>query len=174
MSSEATSALYKVEEKPFSGKKLSREELEKELKLPAFPDMVQFIWEQTQTARSSGKGAFSPDAFIQVALQHACSYSRPARGCTISLKPVSYYHILFQIVRYLRLCLARSAGVIIPTNETLTHPSDFTPEIGRYLKQVVESSPETVDHYLEIVHKLLSAAAGKILLDIILVKNMKP
>lgn len=64
-------------------------------------------------------------------------------------------------MRYLRLCLARSAGVIIPTNETLTHPSEFTPEIGRYLKQVVESSSETVDHYLEIVHKLLSAAAGK-------------
>lgn len=129
VSSEAIASLYKVEEKPFSGKKLSKEDLDKELVLPAYPDMVKFIWDQIQLSRSGSKSAFSPDAFSQ-------------------------------IVKYLRLCLARSAGVVLPTNETLTHPSEFTPKIGRYLKQVVESNFETINNYLEIVHKLLSAATG--------------
>ncbi|KAJ1522342.1 hypothetical protein ONE63_002635 [Megalurothrips usitatus] len=129
VSSEAIASLYKVEEKPFSGNKLSKEDLDKQLILPAYPDMVQFIWEQSQISRTGSKAAFATEAFVQ-------------------------------IVKYLRLCLARSAGVVIPTNETLTHPSEYTPKIGRYLKDIVESKAETVDHYLEIVHKLLSAAAG--------------
>ncbi|XP_034253765.1 proteasome adapter and scaffold protein ECM29 [Thrips palmi] len=131
VSSEAISSLFKVEEKPFSGKKLSKEDLDKELVLPAYPDMVKYIWEQTQVSRSGGKSPFSPDAFVQ-------------------------------IVKYLRLCLARSAGVFVPTNETLTHPSEFTPNIGRYLKEIVDTKAETIDHYLEIVHKLLSTAASSL------------
>lgn len=71
----------------------------------------------------------------------------------------NFFHPL-QIVKYLRLCLSRSASVFVPTNETLTHPSEFTPKIGRYLKEIVETKAETIDHYLEIVHKLLSTAAS--------------
>lgn len=66
VSSEAISSLFKVEEKPFSGKKLSKEDLDKELVLPAYPDMVKYIWDQTQVSRSGNKSPFSPDAFVQV------------------------------------------------------------------------------------------------------------
>ena len=67
------------------------------------------------------------------------------------------------MIKYLRVCLAHSAGVTSP-REGLELPNESTPKVGRYLRQLHGSKPNILDAYLNLVHQLLVANPGKLAL----------
>jgi proteasome component ECM29 len=69
------------------------------------------------------------------------------------------YFFFLQMLTYMRLCLARSAGVPLKKCEVVQHPSHFTPLISRYLRQLHQrqAGSETLDQYLNFIQQLLTA-----------------
>lgn len=66
-----------------------------------------------------------------------------------------------QMLLYLRVCLAQSAGVKI-TMEQLEHPCEASPLIGRYLRNLYSSNPGVLDSYLQFVFKLTEVKPGTV------------
>lgn len=74
-----------------------------------------------------------------------------------------------QIVRYLRMCLAYSAGAT-PQSMRLTDMQDDAPAIGHYIRTLLSSEPPSsgfkgaetnpVHIYLVLLQQLLSAVGG--------------
>ncbi|KOC60812.1 Proteasome-associated protein ECM29 like protein [Habropoda laboriosa] len=58
--------------------------------------------------------------------------------------------VLFNIINYLRICLAKCANVTV-FNELLQHPCESTPLIARYLENLYKEKPETLHNYLDII-----------------------
>lgn len=79
-----------------------------------------------------------------------------------------------QIVLYLRMCLAHSAGVV-PTSQSLADMQDHAPAIGRYIRNLMSGnhisfsstssskSAETnpVQIYIGLLQQLLAGVGGK-------------
>ncbi|XP_053558665.1 proteasome adapter and scaffold protein ECM29 [Bombina bombina] len=118
-------------------------------KLPSFPVMVQHIVEKAYHRMKS------PVNFVN----------------TTSVLPFNPAAFL-EIILYLRMCLAHSAGVT-PTTQSLADMQDQAPAIGRYIRELVSSNIPTtgspsaktqdanpVEMYIGLLHQLLSSSAG--------------
>lgn len=81
---------------------------------------------------------------------------------TISVNTVKIFLLcnLFQIISYLRVCLAKSAN-IPARNEPLQHPCEYSPLIGRYLEKLYKNQPEILNNYLDMILLLSHSSAGK-------------
>ncbi|XP_011494527.1 PREDICTED: proteasome-associated protein ECM29 homolog [Ceratosolen solmsi marchali] len=55
-----------------------------------------------------------------------------------------------EIISYLRICLAKSSNIAIES-DSLEHPCEFTPLIGRYLEKLYNENPSSLYHYIDIV-----------------------
>lgn len=64
--------------------------------------------------------------------------------------------LLKEVVLYLRLCMAADAG-IETTNEQISHPSDSSPLISKYLNQL---EPELLEAYVTMLFRLLKDDSG--------------
>lgn len=105
---------------------------------------------------------------------------------TVTLKRISHLDFLeeliwyssfcLQIVLYLRMCLAHSAGVV-PTSQSLADMQDHAPAIGRYIRTLMSSSQATsssssssssksgetnpVQIYIGLLQQLLAGVGGR-------------
>ena len=72
--------------------------------------------------------------------------------------------MLFQIVMYLRMCLAYNAGVV-PRLESTQAMQEQAPVIAKYVKQLLQQQSHKgkgpVQTYIELIKNLLSAIGGK-------------
>lgn len=68
--------------------------------------------------------------------------------------------LYFQIISYLRICLARSSNITVQ-NDSLEHPSEFTPLIGRYLEKLYKENPDSLYHYVDSVVLFAQVTGGK-------------
>ncbi|KAM4708609.1 proteasome adapter and scaffold protein ECM29 [Discoglossus pictus] len=118
-------------------------------KLPSFPVMVRHIMEKAYHRMKA------PGNFVS---------ATPA----LPFNPAAF----LEIILYLRMCLAHSAGVT-PITQSIADMQDQAPALGRYIRELVSSSftsPESssmkngdtnpVEMYISLLHQLLSAAAG--------------
>lgn len=90
--------------------------------------------------------------------------------CSDSLLCVHSFSLFFQIVLYLRMCLAHSAGAT-PLSARLADMQDDAPAIGRYVRSLLSSQPQTsgskdsesnpVHVYIDLLQQLLSAVGGE-------------
>ncbi|XP_063770752.1 proteasome adapter and scaffold protein ECM29 isoform X2 [Pseudophryne corroboree] len=118
-------------------------------KLPPFPVMVSHILEKASTRMKT------PVKFVT----------------TTSVLPFNPAAFL-EIILYLRMCLAHSAGVD-PTCQSLADMQDQAPALGRYVRELISgdhAAPEPfsskngdlnpVEMYISLIQQLLSAAGG--------------
>lgn len=134
VSSEAIKALYGTPHRN------ERDQLNsKEYFLPEFPQLIVYINWRTQTRMSSNEKFYIGNHVI------------PYNVATFN-----------EIINYLRLCLAKSAGILIQGGIINNHPCEHTPIIRRYLKELFEKDPKYLDGYLEIIMPLNHATADKI------------
>nr|XP_015201351.1 PREDICTED: proteasome-associated protein ECM29 homolog isoform X1 [Lepisosteus oculatus] len=115
--------------------------------MPSFPDMVSYIQEKaSQRMKTPAKYIVGTTAL---------PFNPSAFG---------------EIILYLRMCLAYSAGVT-PTSQSLADMQDSTPAIARYVQsllseeQLSSSSPKAADTnpvqvYIDLLQQLLSAIGG--------------
>lgn len=104
------------------------------------------------------------------------------RDIYLATLPVNRHHFFFfsnlvsclQIVLYLRMCLAHSAGAT-PVSKSLADMQDDAPAIGRYIHTLLSNQPLTsssstgtkgaevnpVQVYMELLQQLLSAVGGE-------------
>ncbi|XP_015114658.1 proteasome adapter and scaffold protein ECM29 [Diachasma alloeum] len=134
VASEAVKALYGTAHRN------ARDKLdEKELFLPDFPQLVLYINWQMGTRITSKR-------VIRVG-----NHTLPYNIATFN-----------EIVSYLRLCLAKSAGVRIQGGLSDSHPCEHTPLIGRYLKELLKKDKKSIDAYLEIIKCLNQATSDTV------------
>ncbi|OXU22910.1 hypothetical protein TSAR_016170 [Trichomalopsis sarcophagae] len=120
--SEALKSLYGTSYKNERSKCLA-----KEVALPDFPQLMSYIHSKVQVRVNSNNKV------------------------TVGNKILPFNTATFvEIISYLRLCLARSANVVIQ-NDSIEHPSEFTPLIGRYLEKLYKENPDSLYHYVDIV-----------------------
>ncbi|XP_041951493.1 proteasome adapter and scaffold protein ECM29 [Alosa sapidissima] len=111
--------------------------------VPSFPEMVRFIQEKAAQRMKT------PDKYIV--------------GTTaLPFNPSAFEEIMM----YLRMCLAHSAGVT-PTSQNLMDMQDDAPAIGRYVQSLLsaETSPKgdeanPVQVYMDLLQQLLTAVGG--------------
>ncbi|XP_072904697.1 proteasome adapter and scaffold protein ECM29 [Hemitrygon akajei] len=115
--------------------------------LPAFPEMVHYIQDKaSQRIKTSAK---------YITGTH-----------TLPFNPATYT----EIILYLRMCLAHSAGVI-PASQSFVDMQDQAPAIGCYVRNLVSStliSPSSsknwdidpVQGYIDLLEQLLSTIGG--------------
>ncbi|XP_012265500.2 proteasome adapter and scaffold protein ECM29 [Athalia rosae] len=105
--------------------------------LPDFPKLVTYIHSKMQARLSETTGTVS-----------------------IGSKTLPYnITTCTEIITYLRLCLAKSAE--IPShNEPIQHPSEYSPLIGTYLRNLFQTCPEPLNNYLDIILLLIQVTAG--------------
>ncbi|XP_064414526.1 proteasome adapter and scaffold protein ECM29 [Latimeria chalumnae] len=118
-------------------------------RMPSFPDMVNYIQEK------ASQRIKTPAKYV-------------TGNSTLPFNPAAYG----EIIMYLRLCLAHSAGVA-PTSQSLADMQDHAPAIGRYIRNLMadslisssssssksgEASP--VQIYIDLLQQLLSAVGG--------------
>ncbi|XP_072526756.1 proteasome adapter and scaffold protein ECM29 [Salminus brasiliensis] len=129
---------------------LSSKKTEKEgaKPMPSFPEMVSYIQEKAAERMKS------PAKYI-------------VGTSTLPFNPATFQ----EIILYLRMCLAHSAGVT-PTSQSLIDMQDDAPLIGHYVRSLLanetppsssapkgsEASP--VQIYMELLQQLLSAVGG--------------
>nr|XP_020646751.1 proteasome-associated protein ECM29 homolog isoform X2 [Pogona vitticeps] len=115
--------------------------------MPSFPEMVQYIQEKASHRMKT------PAKYMT--------------GTTVMpFNPATFG----EIVLYLRMCLAHSAGVV-PTSQSLADMQDHAPAIGRYIRNLLsghvitsssskggESNP--VQIYISLLQQLLSGVGG--------------
>ncbi|XP_056374752.1 proteasome adapter and scaffold protein ECM29 [Hyla sarda] len=116
------------------------------LKLPSFPVMVDHIMEKASSRMKT------PVKFVT----------------TTSVLPFNPAAFL-EIILYLRMCLAHSAGVD-PTCQSLADMQDQAPALGRYVRKLMSNdvtSPDSkngdmnpVEMYISLIQQLLSASGG--------------
>ncbi|KAM8960529.1 proteasome adapter and scaffold protein ECM29 [Pelodytes ibericus] len=118
-------------------------------KLPSFPVMVSHILEKASSRMKT------PVKFVT----------------TTSVLPFNPAAFL-EIILYLRMCLAHSAGVT-PTSQSLADMQDQAPALGRYIRELMSSSfsaPESsnskngdmnpVEMYISLIQQLITAVGG--------------
>lgn len=78
-----------------------------------------------------------------------------------------FFSLCSQIVLYLRMCLAHSAGVT-PLTTRLADMQDDAPAIGRYVHAMLSSESQSkgsegnpVHVYMDLLQQLLSAVGGE-------------
>ncbi|XP_014217029.1 proteasome-associated protein ECM29 homolog [Copidosoma floridanum] len=99
----------------------------KEVVLPDFPQLMSYIYSQVQT-RLTGN--------LKI---------------TVGNKVLPFNIVTFaEVISYLRICLAKSSNITVHI-DSLEHPSEFTPLIGRYLEKLHEENPDSLYHYVDIV-----------------------
>lgn len=69
---------------------------------------------------------------------------------------------------YLRLCLAKGAGVDVRSRELLIHPCDFSPLIGKYLREIHQANKVVLDNYLSLIEMYLTATSSLVPLNCLL------
>ncbi|KAM3938188.1 proteasome adapter and scaffold protein ECM29 isoform 2-T2 [Leptodactylus fuscus] len=117
------------------------------VKLPSFPVMVSHIMEKASSRMKT------PVKFVT----------------TTSVLPFNPAAFL-EIILYLRMCLAHSAGVD-PTCQSLADMQDQAPALGRYVRELMSNDitvPDSskngemnpVEMYISLIQQLLSAAGG--------------
>ncbi|KAM9818443.1 proteasome adapter and scaffold protein ECM29 isoform 2-T2 [Syngnathus typhle] len=114
--------------------------------IPSFPDMVAYIQEE------ASQRIKTPAKYI-------------VGTSVIPFNPSAFA----EIVHYLRMCLAYSAGAR-PQSMRLSNMQDDAPAIGQYVRTLLSSEPPSsgskgaetnpVHIYLELLQQLLSAAGG--------------
>ncbi|XP_069674508.1 proteasome adapter and scaffold protein ECM29 isoform X2 [Periplaneta americana] len=119
-----------------------------ELVLPQFCDMAHYLVERAAVKMQSAT------------TRHVVG------NHTLPFSPATFAEML----TYLRLCLARSADVPLKTREVVQHPSQFTPLISRYLRQLhqTQAGCEILDQYLGLIQQLLTASPSIIPLTCLL------
>ncbi|CAB1445956.1 unnamed protein product, partial [Pleuronectes platessa] len=123
-----------------------RSEKEGHKPMPSFPDMVAHVQEK------AAQRIKTPAKYI-------------VGTSTIPFNPSAFG----EIVLYLRMCLAHSAGAR-PMSTRLTDMQDDAPAIGRYIHSLLSSEPQQsvskgseanpVHVYIELLQQLLSAVGG--------------
>ncbi|XP_040273233.1 proteasome adapter and scaffold protein ECM29 [Bufo bufo] len=125
----------------------SSENEEKPVKLPPFPVMVSHIMEKASSRMKT------PVKFVTTT-------------SVLPFNPASF----LEIILYLRMCLAHSAGVD-PTCQSLADMQDQAPALRRYVKELMSKDVTALDPskngdlnpvemYISLVQQLLSAAGG--------------
>lgn len=116
--------------------------------MPSFPEMVSYIQEKAAERMKS------PAKFI-------------VGTSTLPFNPATFQ----EIVLYLRMCLAHSAGAT-PTSQSLIDMQDDAPIIGRYVQSLLENETpppssalkggdtSPVQVYMDLLQQLLSAVGG--------------
>ncbi|KAM9398683.1 proteasome adapter and scaffold protein ECM29 [Salvelinus alpinus] len=118
--------------------------------MPSFPDMVAYIQEKAAQRMKT------PAKYI-------------VGTYTLPFNPSAFA----EIVLYLRMCLAHSAGAT-PVSKSLADMQDDAPAIGRYINTLLSNDPLTspsstgtkgaevnpVQVYMELLQQLLSAVGG--------------
>jgi proteasome component ECM29 len=120
-------------------RKSAKEAIDKKDVLPDFVDMLKHVLAQATIRAKTQKKHVIADKVL-------------------AFHPTIYVEIL----NFLRLCLATSAGAE-PSKEALEEPEYAAPAITRYLSKMVESSSEgrkNVEGFIEFADKLLSATHG--------------
>nr|XP_033335253.1 proteasome adapter and scaffold protein ECM29 [Megalopta genalis] len=141
ISSEARKALYGALHKNKSDAQETNQVV-----LPDFQKMVTYIYSKMQTRMPT-----STDGKIN-----------------IESKVLPYSVAVFtQIINYLRICLARSANVVV-SNEPLQHPCESTPLIARYVETLYKSQPEILNNYLDMILLLSHVSADQCSLQALL------
>ncbi|XP_047434577.1 proteasome adapter and scaffold protein ECM29 [Mugil cephalus] len=115
-------------------------------KMPSFPDMVAYIQEK------AAQRIKTPAKYI-------------VGTSTIPFNPSAFGEIML----YLRMCLAHSAGAA-PMSTRLSDMQDDAPAIGRYVHSLLSSEPQPsvskgseanpVHVYMDLLQQLLSAVGG--------------
>ncbi|KAL6466788.1 hypothetical protein MHYP_G00245920 [Metynnis hypsauchen] len=125
-----------------------RTEKERSKPMPSFPEMVSYIQEKASERMKS------PAKYI-------------IGTSTLPFNPATFE----EIILYLRMCLAHSAGAT-PTSQSLIDMQDDAPLIGRYIRSLLanEASPSSsapkgcetspVQGYMDLLQQLLSAVGG--------------
>ncbi|XP_017564838.2 proteasome adapter and scaffold protein ECM29 [Pygocentrus nattereri] len=120
-----------------------RTEKEGSKPMPSFPEMVSYIQEKASERMKS------PAKYI-------------IGTSTLPFNPATFE----EIILYLRMCLAHSAGAT-PTSQSLIDMQDDAPLIGRYIRSLLanEASPKgcetsPVQVYMDLLQQLLSAVGG--------------
>ncbi|OBS70608.1 hypothetical protein A6R68_00846, partial [Neotoma lepida] len=116
--------------------------------MPSFPEMVYYIQEKASHRMKT------PVKYVT--------------GTTVlPFNPAAFG----EIVLYLRMCLAHSAGVV-PTSQSLADMQDHAPAIGRYIRTLMSSSQATasssnksgetnpVQIYIGLLQQLLAGVGG--------------
>ncbi|XP_061108083.1 proteasome adapter and scaffold protein ECM29 isoform X2 [Conger conger] len=116
--------------------------------MPSFPEMVSYIQEKAAQRMKT------PAKYI-------------VGTSTLPFNPSAFG----EIILYLRMCLAHSAGAK-PTTQSLADMQDHAPAIGRYVQSLLSSDPlpspsspksaesNPVQLYMELLQQLLSAIGG--------------
>ncbi|XP_069812868.1 proteasome adapter and scaffold protein ECM29-like, partial [Dendropsophus ebraccatus] len=114
--------------------------------LPSFPVMVSHIMDKASSRMKT------PVKFVTAT-------------SVLPFNPAAF----LEIILYLRMCLAHSAGVD-PTCQSLADMQDQAPALGRYVRELMSysiTSPDSkngdmnpVEMYISLIQQLLSAAGG--------------
>ncbi|XP_011307486.1 proteasome-associated protein ECM29 homolog [Fopius arisanus] len=150
-SSEAIEALYATANKNSpqnvgpSPESVEPHKSDEEPALPPFPNLVLYINSQMSTRITSNQ-------VISVG-----NHSLPYKVATFSA-----------IISYLRFCLAKSANVNTRRTPGDSHPCEYTPLIGRYLKQLLQTDSKSIDAYLEIINCLNHVTSDTVPLNALL------
>ncbi|ERE83530.1 putative proteasome-associated protein ECM29 like protein [Cricetulus griseus] len=123
--------------------------------MPSFPEMVYYIQEK----------------FYPLLLKASHRMKTPVKYMTgttvLPFNPAAFG----EIILYLRMCLAHSAGVV-PTSQSLADMQDHAPAIGRYIRTLMSSSQATasssnksgetnpVQIYIGLLQQLLAGVGG--------------
>ncbi|KAI4501123.1 hypothetical protein M0802_003926 [Mischocyttarus mexicanus] len=118
----------------------------KQIILPDFSDLVAYIHSKMQ---------------IRMSMPNAGKINIGSKTLPFNIATFS------EIINYLRVCLAKSAN-IPKYNEPLQHPCEYTPLIGRYLKNLYETQPGALNYYLDMILLLTHASADSTSLQALL------
>ncbi|KAI8428500.1 hypothetical protein MSG28_007292 [Choristoneura fumiferana] len=117
-----------------TAKKDKEQKQEDEFKVPKFADVVNYIWDQMQKRK---KGSNSKHRFV-------------VNNQVLQFHPLIYQEIL----RYLRMCLNRDAGL----RDCSEHPNATSPRLATHFREQLLDT-EVLERYLTMITSLLSASA---------------
>lgn len=160
ISTEATKVLYGTQHKSESNK----QEI-KQLLLPDFQKLVSHIHSKMQKrmlAASNEKSntdnkvlPYTNGVFTEV-----MNYTdRKLINFSSLIGEFNHLLLSFQIITYLRICLAKSANITV-CDEPLQHPCESTPLLVRYLENLHKQQPDALHNYFEMISIFTHACAG--------------
>ncbi|XP_058794814.1 proteasome adapter and scaffold protein ECM29 isoform X2 [Phymastichus coffea] len=116
----------------------------KDIALPNFPELMSYIYSKVQARLNSNN------------------------KITVGNKVLPFNTATFvEIISYLRICLAKSSDITLP-NDSLEHPCEFTPLIGRYLEKLLKENADSLYHYVDIIVLFCQVTGDEVALSALL------
>lgn len=122
----------------------------KDVVLPPFTELMSHIHSKVQARLNSNNKVTVGNKVLPF---NTATFIEVKDSTSINIKNIEYLLSIsnfLQIISYLRICLAKSSDVTLQS-ESLEHPCEFTPLVGRYLDNLLKENADSLYHYVDII-----------------------